>query len=106
MHAAKTIPPAVVASAVRSSGGANKHEFGAHTDPDAPLHLALAGQAFPSAVGVGGACSTAALEQNTLLRHTDPPPRRTRRGAVSRISRSGPFSRVKRPSICPNGVGT
>jgi hypothetical protein len=40
MHTAKTIPPAVVASALRSSAGANKHESGAHTDPDAPLHLA------------------------------------------------------------------
>ena len=30
MHAAKTIPPAVVASALRSSAGANKHESGAH----------------------------------------------------------------------------
>ena len=46
LHTAKTIPPAVVASALRSSAGANKHEFGAHTDPDAPLHLALAGQSI------------------------------------------------------------
>ncbi len=30
MHSAKTIPPAVVASALRSSAGANKHESGAH----------------------------------------------------------------------------
>ena len=54
---AKTIPPAVVASALRSSAGANNTESGAHTDPDAPLHLALAGQSIPSAVGVAGAFS-------------------------------------------------
>ena len=47
LHTAKTIPPAVVASALRSSAGANKSEFGAHTDPDAPWHLALAGQSIP-----------------------------------------------------------
>ena len=33
MHTAKTIPPAVVASALRSSAGANKHESGAHLTP-------------------------------------------------------------------------
>ena len=47
MHTAKTIPLAVVAGALRSSAAANKHEFGAHSDPDAPLHLALAGQSIP-----------------------------------------------------------
>ena len=39
-HTAKTIPLAVVAGVLRSSAGANKPESGAHTDPDAPLHLA------------------------------------------------------------------
>jgi hypothetical protein len=47
MHTAKTIPLAVVAGALRSSAAANKHESGAHSDPDAPLHLALAGQSIP-----------------------------------------------------------
>ena len=54
MHTAKTIrrqlSPARCGRLL-----APTNEFWAHTDPDAPLHLALAGQASPSAVGVAGA---------------------------------------------------
>ena len=83
LHTAKTIPPAVVASALRSSAGANKHEFGAHTDPDAPLHLALAGQASPSAVGVAGAFSCWP-HTNTPLRSCRPSAQADQTGVVSR----------------------
>jgi hypothetical protein len=67
MHTAKTIPPAVVASALRSSAVANKHESGAHTDP---MHRCTwhAGQALPSAVGVAGGWP----QTNTPLRSCRP----------------------------------
>ena len=91
MHTAKTIPPAVVANALRSSAGANKHESGAHTDPEAPLHLALAGQSIPFSswrrrrVQLLAIAVKRRLLQSALTRSTDgssatPPPCWTGRG--------------------------
>ena len=67
LHTAKTIPPAVVASALRSSPRRQQTQSnGAHTDPDAPLHLALAGQSIPpQQFGVARRVSAAGHRTNT-----------------------------------------
>ena len=59
---------------------ANNHKSGAHTDPDAPLHLALTGQSIPpSRVGVAGA-----FTKNTPLRSCRPSTQADQTGVVSR----------------------
>ena len=83
-----TIPPAVVASAFRSSAGANKHELA--PDPMHRLHRHGPAKAFPSTVGVAGAFSRWPQTTPSAV-HADPPPGGPDGGA-SRHKKE-PFSR-------------